>query len=320
MARAVGLVILYLPFTGWQGLAKLLFLGIYGFVIAPVSPLICRSMQRFLSPLGFSSMGRSSLLPDCLVTQRQRLLVPSLLGAWGMMLLAAVPVFAQASPTTGSAPGPATTELTVEAAGQLPNSLTHSLTNSPPNSPPPNSLGQLPQPERGQSRPGLEAGVGVAPLPAAPLDLGPPPEAPLMLDQVPLEAKSRVANRRLVIRLAQRRVYVYEGKNLFVSYPIAIGREGWETPKGEFKVFQMIQDPSWQHPWNGSIVPPGPDNPLGRRWIGFWTDGTNAIGFHGTPNESLVGQAVSHGCIRMKNADVQNLFAMVGSGTTVLVE
>lgn len=165
-----------------------------------------------------------------------------------------------------------------------------------------------------------ETELSVAPLDLAPLDLSPPPEAPQLLDQVPLDAAVRVANRRLVIRLDQRRVYVYEGETTLVSYPIAVGRRGWETPKGEFEVFQMIEDPSWQHPWNGSIVPPGPDNPLGRRWIGFWTDGVNAIGFHGTPNESLVGQAVSHGCIRMKNADVQNLFAMVGNGTTVTVE
>lgn len=150
--------------------------------------------------------------------------------------------------------------------------------------------------------------------------LGAPPPAPLFPERVPVDARDRVANRRLVIRLAQRRVYVHEGDKLLVSYPIAVGRDGWETPKGEFKVFQMIQDPSWQHPWTGSIVPPGPDNPLGRRWIGFWTDGTNAIGFHGTPNESLVGQAVSHGCIRMKNKDVETLFAMVGNGTTVVVE
>ena len=170
------------------------------------------------------------------------------------------------------------------------------------------------------SPPGPETAVGAAPLDLAPLDLLPPPEAPELLDQMPIDAESRVANRRLVIRLDQRRVYVYEGDTTLVSYPIAVGRQGWETPKGEFKVFQMIEDPSWQHPWNGSIVPPGPDNPLGRRWIGFWSDGVNAIGFHGTPNESLVGQAVSHGCIRMKNKDVANLYAMVGNGTTVTVE
>lgn len=130
----------------------------------------------------------------------------------------------------------------------------------------------------------------------------------------------RKAQRSLVIRLNQRRVYVYENDNLMVSYPVAIGKGGWETPKGEWKVDQMLRNPSWQHPWTGEIVPPGPDNPLGRRWIGFWSDGVNAIGFHGTPNENLVGQAVSHGCVRMKNAHIDALFQQIAMGATVRVE
>ncbi|WP_448572469.1 L,D-transpeptidase, partial [Trichothermofontia sp.] len=68
------------------------------------------------------------------------------------------------------------------------------------------------------------------------------------------------------------------------------------------------------------VIPPGPDNPLGPRWIGFWTDGKNFIGFHGTPNESLIGQAVSHGCVRMRNQDIQALYAQVEMGTPVVVE
>ncbi len=204
---------------------------------------------------------------------------------------------------------PAQAQLTVEAAGQLPAEATTAVEAIEVL----DARSEIPTTV-------TDTAVGAAPLDLAPLDLLPPPEAPELLDQTPIDAASRVANRRLVIRLSQRRVYVYEGETTLVSYPIAVGRQGWETPKGEFEVFQMIEDPSWQHPWNGSIVPPGPDNPLGRRWIGFWTDGVNAIGFHGTPNESLVGQAVSHGCIRMKNKDVANLYAMVGNGTTVTVE
>lgn len=203
------------------------------------------------------------------------------------------------------AASPAQAELTVEAIGQLPEAATAVEAVE--------TAGELSIPAKSRE-------TDSAPLDLAPLGLLPPPETPELLEQIPIDSESRVANRRLVIRLNQRRVYVYEGETTLVSYPIAIGREGWETPKGEFQVFQMIKDPSWQHPWNGSIVPPGPDNPLGRRWIGFWTDGVNAIGFHGTPNESLVGQAVSHGCIRMKNADVQNLFTMVDNGTTVMVQ
>ncbi|MEM1367803.1 MAG: L,D-transpeptidase [Cyanobacteria bacterium P01_H01_bin.15] len=124
---------------------------------------------------------------------------------------------------------------------------------------------------------------------------------------------------RLVIRLSKRRVYLYRGDEEIVSYPIAVGKAGWETPEGEFEVIQMLKDPSWEHPWNGSIVPPGPSNPLGDRWIGFWTDGKDFIGFHGTPGEHLVGQAVSHGCIRMLNNDVRALYEQVEIGMPVAV-
>ena len=125
---------------------------------------------------------------------------------------------------------------------------------------------------------------------------------------------------RLVIKLSDRRVYVYQGDRLEISYPIAVGKAGWETPTGTYQVRQMIRNPSWQHPWTGQVIPPGPDNPLGTRWISFWTDGRNQIGFHGTPNEELVGKAVSHGCIRMRNRDVQALFEEVNIGTPVVVQ
>lgn len=129
-----------------------------------------------------------------------------------------------------------------------------------------------------------------------------------------------VAKLELVIRLRDRKVYVYERDQVKTSFPIAIGRSGWETPTGEYQVLQMIKDPSWQNPFNGTVIPAGPNNPLGTRWIGFWTDGQNYIGFHGTPNEDSVGTAASHGCIRMYNNDVVQLFEMVEVGTVVRVE
>ncbi|MEA5421144.1 L,D-transpeptidase [Spirulina sp. CCNP1310] len=125
---------------------------------------------------------------------------------------------------------------------------------------------------------------------------------------------------RLVLRLGDRLVDYYEGEMLVVSYPVAVGRAGWETPTGEFQVQQLVVNPVWQHPFTGAIVPPGPDNPLGARWIGFWSDGENFIGFHGTPDEQLIGQAVSHGCVRMRNRDIIALFDRVSVGTVVIVE
>jgi lipoprotein-anchoring transpeptidase ErfK/SrfK len=125
---------------------------------------------------------------------------------------------------------------------------------------------------------------------------------------------------RLVLRLSERRVYLYQDQTILISYPVAVGRSGWETPTGQYQVIQKISDPIWQHPFTGEVVPPGPENPLGVRWIGFWTDGTHYIGFHGTPNEETVGQAISHGCVRMFNQDVLALFEKVKLGTPVIVE
>ncbi|NEQ45795.1 MAG: L,D-transpeptidase [Leptolyngbya sp. SIOISBB] len=124
----------------------------------------------------------------------------------------------------------------------------------------------------------------------------------------------------LVLNLSERRLYGYQGDRLVATYTVAVGRAEWETPTGEFTVTRLQAHPTWQHPFTGELVPPGPDNPLGARWIGFWTDGTNAIGFHGTPHEHLIGQAVSHGCVRMRDADIVELFERVRVGTRVVVQ
>ncbi|MBW4514042.1 MAG: L,D-transpeptidase [Timaviella obliquedivisa GSE-PSE-MK23-08B] len=134
-----------------------------------------------------------------------------------------------------------------------------------------------------------------------------------------LPSPNIVAKVHLLIRLSDRRVYVYDRDKVTTSFPIAIGRSGWETPAGKFQVIDKIIDPAWQNPFTGEIVSPGNDNPLGSRWIGFWTDGANYIGFHGTPNPESVGTSASHGCIRMYDKDVVSLFEIVRVGTPVEV-
>lgn len=141
-------------------------------------------------------------------------------------------------------------------------------------------------------------------------------ELPPLRADLPDPAASEV---RLVLRLGERRVYVYRGNEVEVSYPVAVGREGWETPTGTFQVFDMVRNPGWTNPFTRELVPPGPTNPLGERWIAFWTDGKDYIGFHGTPNRESVGRAVSHGCIRMLNEDVRRLYDAVAPGTQVIV-
>lgn len=135
-----------------------------------------------------------------------------------------------------------------------------------------------------------------------------------------IDPKSLSKGTHLVIKLRDRRVYVYKNRKLKVSYPVGIGKAGWETPTGNYKVMDMQPHPVWEEPWTGKVILEGSNNPLGARWIGFWTDGRNSIGFHGTPAEKLVGQAVSHGCVRMRNRDVVALYEQVKMGTPITVK
>jgi lipoprotein-anchoring transpeptidase ErfK/SrfK len=82
----------------------------------------------------------------------------------------------------------------------------------------------------------------------------------------------------------------------------------------------MQKDPIWTPPdsvWakGEKVIPAGPDNPLGTRWMGIH----DTVGIHGTNNPASIGYSQSHGCIRMRIPDVEELFDMVSIGTTVTV-
>lgn len=125
---------------------------------------------------------------------------------------------------------------------------------------------------------------------------------------------------KIVIQLSHRKLVFYQNDTLQAQYDIAVGREGWETPTGEFRILNMRENPVWQNPITGETFVAGEANPLGSRWIGFWTDGKHQIGLHGTNQDYLIGQAVSHGCIRMRDAEIRVLFDQVALGTPVIVE
>lgn len=125
---------------------------------------------------------------------------------------------------------------------------------------------------------------------------------------------------RLVLRLGERRVYVYDDDQVLESFPVAIGAPGTPTPTGQFEIFQMIENPSWQSPWTGEVFAPGANSALGLRWIGFAELSNGIIGFHGTPTVSSIGRAASNGCVRLRNEDVLALYRHVQMGMTVVVE
>jgi len=123
----------------------------------------------------------------------------------------------------------------------------------------------------------------------------------------------------LVVDLSDRRVYLYSNHILKASYGIGVGQKGWETPTGKFKILAMQENPAWQHPITGDTISPGSGNPLGARWIKFTARDYLEIGFHGTDQESSIGKAVSHGCLRMRNRDIIKLYQQVAPGTPVVV-
>jgi L,D-transpeptidase ErfK/SrfK len=146
------------------------------------------------------------------------------------------------------------------------------------------------------------------------------PKIILVSPATPILTKTLAAfSSRLVVDLSDAKVYSYWGDRLLSSYPVAVGQPGWETPIGTFKVIQMQRNPVWKQPITGELIRTGPDNPLGDRWIAFWSDGRHQIGFHGTNKEDLVGQPVSHGCLRMRNKDIRALYQQVSVGTQIVV-
>jgi L,D-transpeptidase ErfK/SrfK len=137
----------------------------------------------------------------------------------------------------------------------------------------------------------------------------------------------------IVLNLAEMRLYYYPAteneKNVkVISHPVSIGREGWETPTGSTQVVAKIADPSWQPPISvraehakrgevlPDVVPPGPDNPLGRYAIRL--DWMQYL-IHGTNKPYGIGMTVSHGCVRLYPEDIESLFEQVVVGTPVYI-
>jgi lipoprotein-anchoring transpeptidase ErfK/SrfK len=108
------------------------------------------------------------------------------------------------------------------------------------------------------------------------------------------------------------------------TYPIAVGRQGLETPAGLYDVQWRQVNPSWyvpNSPWAGSLagktIPPGPDDPIKARWMAF----NGGAGIHGIdPSEySSIGHTASHGCVRMRIPDVIDVYDKTDVGTPVFV-
>ena len=137
----------------------------------------------------------------------------------------------------------------------------------------------------------------------------------------------------IVLNVAAKRLFWFPeaaqgGPVRVFTYPVGIGREGWATPTGSAQVVAKATDPVWYVPWSVQqehaaagdplppIVPPGPDNPLGRHVLQLDMPGYL---IHGTNKPYGVGMRVSHGCVRLYPENIEALYAMVGIGVPVVI-
>jgi lipoprotein-anchoring transpeptidase ErfK/SrfK len=118
--------------------------------------------------------------------------------------------------------------------------------------------------------------------------------------------------RRVLVSIPHRKLALIEDGAVKKVYPVAVGAAESPSPTGIFQIKIRLEKPTYFHP--GKVIPPGPDNPLGTRWIGLTAKG---YGIHGTNVETSIGKAASHGCIRMHRHDLEQLFALLKAGDEV---
>lgn len=130
------------------------------------------------------------------------------------------------------------------------------------------------------------------------------------------------ARRGLVINVPEMRLYDFTRGHEPEAFAIAIGDEIDPSLIGEFRVGARRVNPAWNVPASirakkpelPAVVPPGPENPLGDRWM---TIGNTSYGIHGTNNDWSIGRQATHGCVRLYNDEMIRLFERAPTGTPI---
>lgn len=117
---------------------------------------------------------------------------------------------------------------------------------------------------------------------------------------------------KIVVSIPERRLAIVERGRVKKLYRVAVGAQESPSPTGTFRIVNKVARPGYWH--KGTVVAPGSGNPVGSRWIGL--DRAH-YGIHGTNEPDSIGQAASHGCVRMERRDLEELFAQVRVGDEV---
>ncbi len=116
----------------------------------------------------------------------------------------------------------------------------------------------------------------------------------------------------VMVSIPDRKLAVLENGAVVESFAISVGADESPSPTGEFKIVNRVSNPAYYH--EGVVIPAGKGNPVGTRWVGLSQKG---YGIHGTNAPRSIGQAASHGCIRLRNRDMEKLFGMLRVGDVV---
>ena len=135
--------------------------------------------------------------------------------------------------------------------------------------------------------------------------------SPLIAQVSPSTDQTRPA-RSVIVSIPDRKLAVIERDTVIATFSIAVGAQESPSPTGEFRIVNRVSNPTYYHP--GSVIPSGKDNPVGTRWIGLSQKG---YGIHGTNAPRSIGRAASHGCIRLRNRDIERLFTLLRVGDVV---
>lgn len=147
-------------------------------------------------------------------------------------------------------------------------------------------------------------------------------EVALPVRPVHPEVTSDAFDQVLLVRIGENKLYLYENGVIVRSWKVATGLPEYATPTGLYRVTEKRYLPTWVNPapdtWGADMpaeIPPGPGNPLGLRAINW---DAPAIRFHGTSATYSLGYNASHGCVRMANKDVIELYDRIDVGTPIV--
>jgi len=125
----------------------------------------------------------------------------------------------------------------------------------------------------------------------------------------------------MLVDISTRWVLYMMGDEVVAAWEGGVGKPGNETVPGQYKIGQKLKNPSWFKPGAAPVPFGSPDNPLGTRWLAWQVNGADShLGFHGTTDPNSVGGAVSSGCVRLRNEDVEVLFEILPEKADVLVQ